>query len=182
MIVGEVCFISYIRFIGIIMVLISSVALGFYLGSIENLRVFELKEFRRIILCLKGEIMYANFTLPEVIRSIKDKEKGIYKDFLEILDKRLGLYENKRFFVIWEEAVDKGLKATALTMKEKNMIKELGKELEHMDKHTLVSNLDLFLKELEEEIAERSVKAKDRIRIYNAGGILFGVLIVVILA
>ena len=182
MILEGVCCINYLKIIGSMIVVVASTGLGMYMSNICSLEIKQLKEFKKIIMHLKGEISYGNTSLPDAIKVLAQKEEGVFEDFLNELDMELGSFQGVRFRSLWENAAKITLTKTCLSLKNKELIKGLGRELGYMDKHTQIGCLDVFLYEIDEEIKEKMLLVKDKIRIYNVTGVLFGVFVVIILA
>ena len=182
MILEGVSYINYIKIFAAIVVIASSTGLGLYMSNCCNLEIRQLKEFKKIIMLLKGEISYGNTTLPDAIAVLAKKENGVFKQFLVELEGKLNSLQGVRFQLMWEEAVDSSMGNTNLCKKHKEMIKALGKELGYMDKHTQLGCLDVFIYEINEEIKDKMLAVKDKVRIYNVIGVLFGVFVVIILA
>ena len=178
---GVYC-INYLKIIGSMIVVVASTGLGMYMSNICSLEIKQLKEFKKIIMHLKGEISYGNTSLPDAIKVIAKKEDGVFKDFLNGLDIELNTLQGVRFRCIWEKAVEDTLNKTCISLKNREMIKGLGRELGYMDKHTQLGCLDVFLYEIDEEIKDKMLAVKDKVRIYNVTGVLFGVFVVIILA
>lgn len=181
MIQGGVDYINYIKIFASIIIILSSTGIGMYMGCWYRWEIKRLKEFKKIIMLLKGEISYGNTALPDAIKAIVNKNEGDFREFLLVLVKEFKAEQGVRFQAIWENAVDLTLNKNNLSLKSREMIKGLGKELGHMDKHTQIECLDVFLYELDEEIKEKTALSKDKARIYNVAGILFGIFVVIIL-
>lgn len=175
-------YINYIKLIACILIILSSTGIGMYMGSWYRWEIKELKEFKKIIMLLKGEISYGNMALPEAIEILASKNEGNFSEFLLVMAQELKLGQGVRFQVIWENAIASTFANVKLSNKDKEMIKGLGRDLGHMDKHTQIECLDVFLYEIDEEIKDKTIMAKDKVRIYNTTGILFGVFVVIILA
>ena len=86
MILEGVSYINYIKIFAAIVVIASSTGLGFYMSNCCNLEIRQLKEFKKIIMLLKGEISYGNTTLPDAIAVLAKKENGVFKQFLVALE------------------------------------------------------------------------------------------------
>lgn len=181
MILEGAVYINYIKIIASIIIILSSTGIGMYMGCWYRWEIKQLKEFKKIIMLLKGEISYGNTALADAIKEIASKKEGEFSEFLLAVEKGIEEGQGVRFQLIWENAVEVKLSRISLGLKSKEMIKGLGRELGYMDKHTQIECLDVFLYELDEEIKEKTTASKDKTRICNAIGILLGIFIVIIL-
>ena len=57
------------KIVGAILVIFSSSAMGLYLSNELKTRIVDLKELKKILLLLRGDIQYANTLLPEAVQA-----------------------------------------------------------------------------------------------------------------
>lgn len=174
-------YINYLKLLGGLLTIVSCTGIGFSKSNLYRNEIKNLKEFKRIIIYLRGEITHGNSSLPDAIKTIADKEKGVFEEFLKRICKELTTLEGKRFYEVWGNAVENATQRAYLTKPNRERIKNLGKELGHMDKQTQIECLNGFINELDDEIKDKIYTSKDKIRLYNATGVLFGVFVVIML-
>lgn len=173
---------NIMKIIGCILVIGSSSAVGFYFSGELKSRIEDLKELRKLIGLLRGDIRYANTPLPEAIYAITRRRSSRFDQFFTYVSKQLSELSGETFQVIWKKAVEFELLNSALTKKDKSNLKQLGENLGYLDKEMQLNTIDLYLSQLEDEIAELSKSAKERGYLYNTLGIMAGVFITIVMA
>lgn len=170
-----------IKIIGCILILTSSAGMGLYFsGELKN-RINDLKELKKIIFLLRGDIRYANTPLPEAVQALAIRHEGKYKKFLSKIAERLNELGGVSFCTIWKEAVLKELENTSLSRKDLAGLGQLGENLGYLDKDMQINTIDLFLEQIEEEIKELSHNVKQKTYLYNSLGVLGGIFITIIM-
>lgn len=169
------------KVVGCILIILSSTLMGFYCSNELKSRIDDIKEFRKLIVLLRGDIRYGSTPLPEAISAIAKRHEGNFKGFFIKVSKRLSEHSGNTFSQVWKEAVDKELLGTALNKKDKSMLIQFGDNLGYLDKEMQMNTLDLFLTQLEDEILELSKTAKEKSYLYNTLGIMAGIFISIIL-
>jgi stage III sporulation protein AB len=155
--------------------------MGFYCSNELKTRINDIKELRKLVVLLRGDIRYGNTPLPEAICAIARRHEGSLKGFFTKVAERLSEHSGNTFSQIWKEAVDKELNQTSLNKKDKSNLIQFGENLGYLDKEMQMNTLDLFLTQIEEEISELSKTAKEKSYLYNTLGIMAGIFISIIL-
>ena len=171
-----------VKVVGCILIILSSTLMGFYCSSELRSRINDLKELRKIIMLLRGDIRYGNTPLPEAINAIAKRHDGNFKNFLvkvsDSLSERLG----NTFSQIWAQAVEKELHITSLSKRDKYQMIQFGEHLGYLDKEMQLNTLDLYIAQLDDEIRELSETVKEKTYLYNSLGIMAGIFMAIILA
>ncbi|HBI72017.1 MAG TPA: stage III sporulation protein AB [Lachnospiraceae bacterium] len=170
-----------IKIIGCVLVIASSTAMGFFFSNEMKCRVDHLKELKKLIVLLRGDIRYANTPLPEAISSIARKSPDIFKTFFQSTSQRLQELSGQTFAEIWKDAVNKELTETSLTKKDKQHLAGFGENLGYLDKDMQINTLDLYITQLEDEITETSKTVKEKAYLYNSLGIMAGIFISIVM-
>ncbi|NLK27555.1 MAG: sporulation protein [Clostridiales bacterium] len=170
-----------VKIIGCILVIASSTAMGFFFSNEMKLRVENLKELKKLIVLLRGDIRYANTPLPEAISAIARRNPGTFESFFKNTASKLHEFSGHTFAEIWKEAVNKELGDTSLTKKDKEHLIEFGENLGYLDKDMQLNTLDLYIIQLEEEVAELSKTVKEKAYLCNSLGIMAGIFISIIM-
>lgn len=171
----------FMKIIGCIMVIGSSSGMGFFFANEMRCRLENLKELRKLISLLRGDIRYASTPLPEAISSITRRHKGIFNQFLNSVSEKLHELSGQTFADVWKDAVNKELLDTSLSKKDKLHLIQFGENLGYLDKEMQMNVIDLYLSQLEEEINENTKTLKEKSYLYNTLGIMAGVFIVIIM-
>lgn len=169
------------KVVGCILIILSSTLMGFYCSNELKSRINDLKELRKLIVLLRGDIRYGSTPLPEAISAIARRHDGNFKEFLVKVSERLSERLGNTFSQIWKEAVEKELYTTSLNKKDKYQLIQFGENLGYLDKEMQMNTLDLFLSQMEDEIQELSKTAKEKTYLYNSLGIMGGIFISIIL-
>lgn len=169
------------KIIGCILVIASSAGLGFFFSNELKCRIEDLRELRKLIVLLRGDIRYANTPLPEAISAIARRHDGCYKAFLSNVSSKLRDLSGVTFSQIWKEAVGKDLAATSLGAKDKHGLVQFGDNLGYLDKDMQMNTLDLYITQLEDEISELSKTVKEKAYLFNSLGIMAGIFISIIM-
>ncbi|CUH93281.1 stage III sporulation protein AB [Herbinix luporum] len=171
----------FTKIMGCILIIFSSSLMGFYFSSQLKCRINDMKEFKKLIVLLRGDIRYGNTPLPEAISSIARRHEGNFKDFLTKVSDRLSERLGNTFSEIWTEAVEGELHDTSLSKRDKYQLIQFGENLGYLDKEMQMNTLDLFLAQMEEEIYELSKTVKEKTYLYNSLGIMAGIFISIIM-
>lgn len=172
---------NILKIIGCILVIASSTGIGFFFSSEMKNRVEDLKELRKLIGLLKGDIRYANTPLPEAISVLARRYKGGFSSFFQYTSTRLQELSGQTFSQIWKTAVEQELVNTSLSKKDKAQLISFGENLGYLDKDMQMNTFELYLSQLEEELAELTKTVKERSYLYNSLGIMAGVFISIIM-
>jgi stage III sporulation protein AB len=169
------------KIIGSILVIASSTGIGFFFGNELKYRIHDLKELRKMMVLLQGDIRYANTPLPEAISSIARRNTGILGNFFTMTSKRLYELSGKTFSQIWKESVQKEVICTSLSKKDKLQMMEFGESLGYLDKEMQMNTLELYIAQLTEEITELSKNVNEKTYLYNSLGIMSGIFVTIIM-
>ncbi|MDF2951843.1 MAG: hypothetical protein K0S18_1426 [Anaerocolumna sp.] len=171
----------WIKIIGCILIITSCTGMGWYFSSELKNRISDLRDLRKIIILLRGDIRYANTPLPEAVQALSVRQEGKYKVFLSEIAEKLNELGGKSFQSIWKETIDKKLDNTSLSKKDLEHLGQLGENLGYLDKDMQINTLDLYLSQIEEEIKELTRNVKEKTYLYNSLGVMGGIFITIIM-
>lgn len=169
------------KIIGCMLVIASSAGMGFYFSGEIKSRIEDLKELKKLIGLLRGDIRYASTPLPEAISAMARRSSGHFEVFLKNVSGKLSELSGATFFEIWREAVEKDLIDTSMAKKDKCQLIQLGENLGYLDKDMQLNTLDLYLSRLDEEIADLTKTAKEKTYLFRSLGIMAGIFISIIM-
>lgn len=169
------------KVVGCILIILSSTLMGFYCSNELKARINDIKELRKLIVLLRGDIRYANTPLPEAICAIARRHEGSFKEFFTRVSERLSENSGNTFSQVWKEAVDLELLKTSLNKKDKSLLIQFGENLGYLDKEMQMNTLELFLAQIEDEINDLSKTVKEKSYLYSTLGIMAGIFISIIL-
>ncbi|MDD3172442.1 MAG: stage III sporulation protein AB [Herbinix sp.] len=172
---------NIMKAIGCILVIVSSTGMGFFFSNELRCRIENLKEFKKLIGLLRGDIRYANTPLPEAISSITRRHSGNFDAFFNHVNAKLHEFSGQTFSEVWKEAVQKEMADTSMSNKDKLHIIQFGETLGYLDKDMQMNTIDLFVSQLEDEIKDLSKTIKEKAYLYNTLGIMAGIFIIIIM-
>ncbi len=170
-----------LKIIGCALIILSSAGMGFFFSNEMRCRIDDLRELRKLVMLLRGDIRYGNTPLPEAVTAIARRHKGSFTAFFTKVSARLNELSGLTFQEIWKEAVEKELLDTSLSKRDKMQLLQFGENLGYLDKDMQMNTLDLFLSQLEEETRELTKSAKEKSYLYNSLGIMAGIFISIIM-
>lgn len=173
--------ITVMKIVGCILILSSSAGMGMYFSGELRGRIQDLKDLKRIIMLLRGDIRYANTPLPEAVQALSVRHDGKYKVFFSKIAEKLLELGGISFGDIWKEAVKNELTNTSLSKKDLSGLAQFGENLGYLDKEMQLNTIDLYLSQIEEEIKELSKNVKEKSYLYNSLGILGGIFIMILM-
>lgn len=172
--------IAILRVTGCVLIITSSTGMGLLLGNEIRRRLEDLKSAKTIALLLRGDIRYAHTALPEALDNVAKRHEGRLGPFLRKVSEELKSFHGISFSEIWKEAMKSELGKTALTNKDKISLAEFGEQLGYLDKDMQINHIDWYITQVEEDMKEISMDAKEKIRLYRSLGVLFGILITIL--
>jgi len=169
------------KLIGCVLVIASTAGMGLFFSSEMKCRVEDLKELKKLILLMRGDIRFSNTPLPEAISAIARRHNGKYFGFFTKISTKLTELSGITFCEIWKEAVIQELIDTSLSKKDKIHLSQFGENLGYLDKEMQMNTLDLYITQLEDEIEEFSKTLKEKTYLYNSLGVMAGIFVSIIM-
>lgn len=170
-----------IKFIGALLVITSCTALGLYFSTELITRINDLKELKKILILLRGDIEYANTPLPEAVQVLSKRHDGTYKKFLKNISKHLLELNGESFSSIWKDGVKKDLLHTSLIKEDYALLNQLGESIGYLDKSMQINTIDLYLEQIDGIINELAISVNEKTHLYNSLGIMGGIFITIVL-
>lgn len=170
-----------IKIIGSVLVVVSASGLGFYEAERWRKRLSLLETLRKMILLLKGEILYANSPLQEAFESVAVRSSGSFGEFFKQVSDRIGEQSGEIFFTMWKEEVDKLDQSLPVTSKDREQLKAFGEHLGYLDCDMQERTILLYLEQLEDTIAYLKEHVREKSRLYTSLGVMGGLFLMIIL-
>lgn len=165
------------KIIGLIMIIFSSILYGFKLGLDLKKHNSQLKQLKKMMFLLRGEIEYGLCPIKEALSNVATR---CNKEFADILN-RIAKSNEMNFRDIWSESWDEGAKYLLLSPEEKNEIINLKNYLGTNDKNSEIKQIDIFLENIEANIRELNEIIPKKTRVYNCLSISFGIMLSIII-
>ncbi len=169
------------KIIGMLMVVIATSGYGFILSRDIKARLKELKELKKIVFLMKGEIGFGHTPVLEAFENVSRRCNEPFKAMLVSFVKYGRESDKKPFCDIWNEGMKELVDKTHLSKDEKEMFMKLGSDLGLSDIKTQQNAMDSFLTELDVNIAALEKTLPNKVKLYNSMGIMLGIVIAIIM-
>lgn len=169
------------KIIGMLMVIIATSGYGFILSRDIKARLRELKELKKIMFLMKGEISFGHTPILEGFENVSRRCGEPFKEILTSFVKYGKESDKKPFSDIWNEGMKGLVDKTHLSKDEKDMFMKLGSDLGLSDIKTQQNAMDSFLAELDVNITTLEKAVPNKVKLYNSMGIMLGIVIAIIM-
>ena len=170
-----------LKIVGCILILCCSAGLG-AAGSLDLKRhCMELRILKQAVYMLRGEIKYAKAPLPEAFGSLGERLTSPCGEFFSNLEKELALRDGRSLSQVWQEEMKRSLGATCLGKEEKERLGQLGEGLGYLDLEMQLSTMELYLEQLEGDIARAQEEIQTKQKLYRSLGVAGGIFLVILL-
>lgn len=170
-----------VKIAGAVLVVMSASGLGLCEAQKWKNRLRLMENLRRMIILLKGEILYANATLEEAFASVGQRGGGELGIFFKEVARRIGEQSGEVFFTLWKEAVSNLDKGLDLTGKDREQLKAFGEHLGYLDSDMQERTILLYLEQLDDTIAYLKAHVREKSRLYTSLGVMGGLFLMIIL-
>ena len=109
----------FLKWTGGLLILFAGSGMGVWLAWGYKKRLSTLENLRRMIYCLKGEIVYSHAPLEEAFERIGKREKGVLGELFTQTAEKIGCHNGETFSKIWEQTIEEMEKDD--NIKEKNL-------------------------------------------------------------
>ena len=172
----------WMKMIGCGLVIISSGALGIWKAEQWKEHRRTLERLRKMIVLLKGEILYAHAPLGEALSQVARKsEESVLKQIFTGVAERIGKQEGVRFFDIWKQEIDECGKALLLSEKEKREMKEFGEHLGYLDLEMQERTIALYLEQLDMAVAFYREHEREQTKLCTSLGVMGGLFLAIVM-
>ena len=138
----------FFKWTGGLLILFAGSGMGVWLAWGYKKRLQTLETLRRMVYCLKGEIVYSHAPLEEAFERIGRREKGIPGELFIQTAERIGSRTGENFAKIWEKTIEEMEKSgnpLFLEKEDKEKLLSLGGQLGYLDTQMQESTLLLYL-------------------------------------
>lgn len=176
------------KYIGIGIMAAACVGAGFMAAGRWKERLEILLLFRKMMFYLKGEILYANSTLPEALFQVAHRfmegRDGLYLEpsrFFLRVHNRLEDEAGTPFFVVWKDEVGKLPTGFPMDKGDRQALAGLGENLGYADRGMQERTLLFYLEQLDDSIAFLKKELEARTKLYRSLGAASGLFLAVIM-
>lgn len=177
------------RYIGILIMAGAAIGSGMFAAECLHVRLEILQLLRQMIYHLKGQILYANATLPEALHEVgtrfSSNRDGIFRapgEFFSGICDRLNEDRQIPFSQIWKEETDKISLDVPMSDADRQNLAALGENLGYADRTMQERTLLFYLEQTDDAIATLKQEVEVKGKLYRTLGMAAGVFLMVVLA
>ncbi len=170
-----------LKLTGSLLVTCSCGALGLWKAGQWKEHLKMLEQLRKMIILLKGEILYAHAPLGEAFGNVGRKSEGILGKLFLAVEERIEQQQGEVFYIIWQEEVDRKGKDMLLSEREQQELTAFGKHLGYLDLEMQEHTISLYLEQLELSIKFYREHEREQNRLYTSLGIMGGLFLSIIM-
>lgn len=171
----------WMKILGSVLVTVSCSGLGLWMAGQWKEHRKLLEQIRKMILLLKGEILYAHAPLGEALEHVGRKSEGIPARLFCRVAERIGQQDGELFYDLWKEAIDSHRKELLLTEKECEEFKALGEHLGYLDLGMQERTIELYLEQLELSLNFYREHEQERVKLCTSLGVMGGLFLSIIM-
>lgn len=156
-------------------------ALGLWKAEQWRDHLKTLEQLRKMVVLLKGEILYAHAPLGEAFGRVGRKSEGILGLLFSAVEERIGRQQGELFYVIWREEIEKRRGDMLLSDKEREELTAFGEHLGYLDLEMQGHTVALYLEQLEMSIQFYREHEREQSRLYTSLGVMGGLFLSIIM-
>lgn len=170
-----------LKMMGVILILLSGTLTGITLSKEYEMRIVNLKQFKKMLILLKGEINYNNSGIYESLINVSERTDNIMGVFLNTVSEKF--CSNKTTLKeAWDYGVEMVLKTqTSLRDKELLYIKDLGMNLGITDKETQINNILNCIETINLSLEELNENKTEKCKLYRTLGVMASAFLIIVL-
>lgn len=171
-----------IKIVGMILIIASTSALGKKLSDNLSYRIRDLEELKKLMIMLRGEIMYNVASVSEGLRRVKSRCGDTFVEMIDKVITELSEHNGKSFSDIWKEgvsALDKS--SNSFNKNDMDRLIGFGNDFGSPHKEIQLKSFDMYIDELENTISDARKKNTDNSKMYKSLGVLSGIVIVILI-
>lgn len=170
-----------LKILGASLVILSSTGIGMYFSSITKGRLHDLKDLKKDIYLLRGDIHYGNTPLPDAIAALAERGSDNFTLFFCEVSKNLREREGQSFSSIWDKGIETFLKDSYISTVDKRQLAKLGETLGYLDRDMQLKSIDLYMDQMNLELDDAASTIKEKTKLYNMLGVLFGLFLTIVM-
>lgn len=170
------------KIVGAVMIIISTSLMGRKFSDNLKYRIGELEEIKKIMIMLKGEVMYNVASVGEALRKIRARTGEGFEVLIDKVVEELNEHNGKTFDLIWKEGVETyNIQKNSLTKMDLDRLIGFGNDFGSSHKEIQLKSFDMYIDELENTIGDARKRNSENSKMYKSLGILAGFVIVILI-
>lgn len=170
-----------LKIVGAILLCLSGSAFGFCLAGELKDKVSLWEELNRCLLIMRGEIRFANASLPEAFQALEHRVEGPFGKLFGSVGNTLMEQPDRLLSEVWEEQAEKQLAKSVFTKEEMDWLCALGGQLGYLDREMQLNTLQMMMEQLELRNRDARTKLADNAKVYRCIGTMCGILVALLL-
>ena len=174
----------FFKWTGGLLILFAGSGMGVWLAWGYKKRLSTLENLRRMIYCLKGEIVYSHAPLEEAFERTGKREKGVLGELFTQTAEKIGCHNGETFSKIWEQTIEemeKNGKPLFLEKEDREKLLSLGGQLGYLDTQMQERTLLLYLEQLELSVSRLRGEIREKCRLSTALGVMGSLFLVIVM-
>ncbi len=171
----------YLKFIGSLFLMVSATTIGFLKAEELSERVKRLKEFKRMVIFLQGELRFHRATLSEAFGNVAERIEEPFSSFLKEVSERLEAKDSGNFETVWGEMTEKLLHKKGVAKEDGQLLEMLRGSLGYLDLAMQTENLNLVILQTEEAIRLAKEQQEVKGKLYQTMGITAGAFLILLI-
>jgi stage III sporulation protein AB len=170
-----------LKIMGTILVITATSLWGIYSSWQLNDQYLQMQYIQKLICQMKYEIRYTRTYLEDAFIHVGNTAKEPYRKWLLQMGEKMGERKGESIGRIWDIQTTLCLKDCGLPEAELQRLRTLGNGLGGYDLELQMKNMDLYLEELGQNMAELRPRMQARMKLYHCLGILSGLFLSILL-
>ena len=166
---------------GLMGIVVACTAMGYSFSFGLLHRVNSIKEIRRMMELLRGEIRYAVTPLGEAFLNISRYGKEPFQTFFRKAAEDMERRDGKTLTVIFKECSAVLQKESGLRETDIQMLIQMGGKLGYLDVEMQMRTIDYYIEELEKACAMAEEEYQGKGKVYRSLGFMGGLFLAVVL-
>lgn len=171
-----------VKFIGACILVISTSLYGFSLSGTYLKRIESLKELKKCIVLLDGEMRYNKTPIKIAMEKISKRNTSVYSGFLKKVADIMEEDVSMQLSQAWEQGVMELTEGdVVLSESDKHKLLEFGRTIGNLDSDSRMAAFEGYLNELEIDLCECNKDKENKVKLYKTMGIMAGLFIAILI-
>lgn len=168
------------KWIGALILICTTTWIGFDMSNRLGDRTKQIRQFILSLQMIEAEVVYSQLTLQDIFHTVSNKTAYPINEFYRQMTHKLSDVVTD-FLDVWDEALNRLMKVSALKKNEQEIIKQFGRSLGQHSSLQQQKHITLAIHHLERELDEALEQRDKYEKMMRSLGVLIGIFIVLIL-
>ncbi len=170
-----------LKILGALLLCLSGSAYGFCLAGELKDKVRLLEELNRCLLVVRGEIRFANASLPEAFGTIKHRVGAPFGELFGKVGDTLLETPDMLLSDVWEKQVRQQFEKSVFSKEELDWLCAICGQLGYLDREMQLNTIQMIMEQLALREKEARAKLADNAKVYRCIGTMCGILVALLL-